>query len=119
MLPDDILGHIVNQWSAVDEGGCVKGNVLQGLLDHLPDGGLREGPVVNLLRLLAGGKRSLPGQYRLHLYLNHTVVRYFINLVSHNGIGDLDVSDPQLVKLVTVLKVRCPLPKGRSETGLY
>ena len=51
VLPDDLLGHIVNQGSAFDEGGGVKGAVLQALLDHLPDGGLWEGPVVDLLRL--------------------------------------------------------------------
>ena len=69
MLPDDLLRHIVNQWPAVYEGGGVKGAFLQALLDHLPDGGLREGSVVDLLRLLAG-KRFPPGQYRLHLHLN-------------------------------------------------
>ena len=51
MLPDDLLGHILNQGSAVDEGGGVKGAILQALLDHIPNGGLREGPVVDLLRL--------------------------------------------------------------------
>ena len=54
VLPDDLLGHIVDQWPAVDEGGGVKGAILQALPDHLPHSGLREGPVVDLLRLLGG-----------------------------------------------------------------
>ena len=54
MLADDLFGHIVNQWSAVNEGGGVKGAILQALLDHLSDGGLWEGPVVDLFRLLTG-----------------------------------------------------------------
>ena len=40
MLPDDLLGHIINQWLAVDEGGGVKGAVIQAFLDHLSDGSL-------------------------------------------------------------------------------
>ena len=51
MLPDDLQGHIVDQGPAVDVRGGVKGAVLQALLDHLSDGGLWEGPVVDLLRL--------------------------------------------------------------------
>ena len=51
MLPDDLQRHIVNQGPAVDVGGGVKGAVLQALLDHLSDGSLWEGPVVDLLRL--------------------------------------------------------------------
>ena len=54
MLPDELLRHIVNQWPAVYEGGGVKGAILQALPDHLSDGGLREGPVVDLLRLMGG-----------------------------------------------------------------
>ena len=40
MLPDDLLGHVLNQGSAVDEGGGVEGAILQALLDHLSNGGL-------------------------------------------------------------------------------
>jgi patatin-like phospholipase/acyl hydrolase len=54
VLPDDLLRHIVDQRLAVNEGGGVKGAILQALLDHLSDGGLREGPVVDLLLLLSG-----------------------------------------------------------------
>jgi hypothetical protein len=52
VLPDDLLRHIVDQRPAVDEGGGVKGAILQALLDHLSDGGLSKGPVIDLLRLL-------------------------------------------------------------------
>ena len=52
VLSDDLLGHEVDHWPAVDEGVGVKGAILQALLDHLSDGGLRKGPVVDLLRLL-------------------------------------------------------------------
>ena len=54
MLPDDLLGHIVNQWSAVNEGGGVENAILQALPDHLPHRRLWEGSVVELLRLLGG-----------------------------------------------------------------
>ena len=40
--------YTVNEW------GGVKGDILQALLDHLPYSGLREGSVVDLLRLLGG-----------------------------------------------------------------
>ena len=54
MLPNDLLGHEVDHWPAINEGGGVEGAILHALLDHLSDGGLREGPVVDLLRLLGG-----------------------------------------------------------------
>ena len=69
VLPNDLLGHIIDQGSAVNEGGGVEGAVLQALLDHFPDGGLREGSGVDLLWLL--GEYQLPaGQYSLHLHLD-------------------------------------------------
>ena len=48
----NLLGDVVNHGSAVDEGGGVEGAILQALLDHLSNGGLWEGPVVDLFRLL-------------------------------------------------------------------
>ena len=54
MLPDDLLGHIVNQWPAVNKGGGVENAILQALPDHLPHSGLWEGSVVDILRLLGG-----------------------------------------------------------------
>ena len=54
VLLDDLLGHIVDQGSAVNEGGGVEGAILQALLNHLSDGGLWEGPVIDLFRLLTG-----------------------------------------------------------------
>ena len=118
MLPDDFLRHIVDQRPAVNEGGGVKGAILKALLDHLMDGGLREGPVVDLLRLLAG-KRFPPVQHRLHLHLDQAVVRYLGYRVSHNSIGYPDVPGPQLVKLVALLIGSCPVPESGCETGLY
>ena len=54
VLSDDLLGHIVNQWSAVNNGSGVESAILQALPDHLTYSGLWEGSVVELLRLLGG-----------------------------------------------------------------
>ena len=96
MLPNDLLGHEFDHWPAVNEGVGVEGAILQALLDHLSDGGLREGPVVDLLRLLAG--YLFPsGQYCLHLHLDKAVVGYIGYRVGYYSIGYLDVPGPQLI----------------------
>ena len=54
MLPNDLLGHGVDHRSTIDEEGGVEGAILQALSDQLSNGGLWKGPVVDLLRFLAG-----------------------------------------------------------------
>ena len=73
MLPNDLLGHGVDHWSTIDEEGGVEGAIIQALPDHLSDGGLGEGPVVDLLQLLSGWLLS-HGQHCFHLHLNEAVV---------------------------------------------
>ena len=118
MLPDDLLGHVVDQGSAVDVGGGVKGAVVQALLDDLPDGGLREGPGVDLLVLMGGGLLP-PGQYRLHLHLDQEVVGHLADRVRHHRVGDPDVSRPELIQLVALLVGHGPLSQCRGESKKY
>ena len=98
---NDLLGDVVDHGSLVNEGGGVKHAVLQTVLDHLSDGGLRQAPGVHSLRLQ---DRYLLPLYSgsLHRHQDGAVVGDLVNGLSYNGVHDGYVPGPELVKMVAL-----------------
>jgi len=112
----DLLGDVVDHWPAVNEGGRVEEALVHTFSDDFPDGGLRQGPDVDLSHLRLD---LLHPAYAgcLHLDLDEVVVRHLVYRVCHYCVGDLEVPNPHLVKLVAV-SVRGRLrPQSRRKPG--
>jgi hypothetical protein len=97
----DLLGDVINHRPAVDVWVGVEEAFLDTLLDDLPDGGLRQRPEIHLPCYLLNLLFSLDAN-RLYFDLNEVVVGYLVDGVSHDGVEDVKVSNPQLVQLVTL-----------------
>ena len=92
---------VVDNGSLVDEGGGVKHAVLQAVLDHLPDGGLRQAPGVQSLRLLHRFLLPLCGS-RFHRHQDGAMIGDLVHGLSYNGIHDGYIPFPQLVQMVAL-----------------
>ena len=88
------------------------------MLDHLPDGGLRQAPGVHSLRLLHRYLLPLCGS-RLHRHQDGAVVGDLVHGLSYYSIHDGYVPGPQLLKMVA-LPVGCrTLSECRRESRFH
>ena len=112
----DLLGDEVDHGSAVDEGGGVEQALVHALSDDFPNCGLRQGPEVDFPHLRLDLLHPASAD-RLHLHLDEVVVRNLVYGVCHYGVGDLEIPDPHLVKLVAVSEGGFLRPQSRCKSG--
>ena len=112
----DLLGDVVDHWPAVNERSRVEEALVHTFSDDFPDGGLRQGPEVDLSHLRLDLLHPADAG-RLHLDLDEVVVRYLVYPVCHYGVGDLEVPDPHLVELVAVPVGGRLRPQRRRKPG--
>ena len=85
------------------------------MLDHLPDGGLRQAPGVHSLRLLYRYLLPLCGG-RLHRHQDGAVVGDLVHGLRYNGVHDGYVPCPQLVQMVAFSVGSRTLSECRGES---
>ena len=112
----DLLRDVVNHGSAVDEGGRVEQAFVHALSDDFPDGGLGQGPEVDVSHLRLYQLYALNAS-RLHLHLDEVVVRYLVYRVCHDCVGYCEVPGPHLVKLVAISVCGCLPSEGGCKPG--
>ena len=112
----DLLGDVVDHGSAVDEGGRVEQALIHALSDDFPDGGLRQGPDVDLAHLRLYPLHPLYAGC-LHLDLDEVVVGDLVYRVCHDCVGDYEVPDPHLVELVAFPMRGCLPSQGGYKPG--